>query len=73
MKRVFTKKRLEFKNRESGEIVTTGVMAFCELPEWTQHDSLYGWAKADGDLEEFGEKKSSKRPGKELNQDGVSE
>lgn len=54
--RVFTKKTLEFKNRETGKTVRTPVLDFCDLPEWAIKDPLYGWAKADGDLEELATK-----------------
>lgn len=70
MKRVFTKKCLEFKNRETGERVKTLPMEFCELPEWAVDDPLYQWSMTDGSLEELTEKKAGRKMAKELNGDG---
>ena len=58
--RVFAKKRLEFKNRDTGDVAATSIMDFCDLPDWAVKDPLYQWAKASGDLEELGEKKAAK-------------
>lgn len=71
MARVFTKKKLEFKNRETGQTVKTSVLDFYDLPEWATKDPLYNWAKSDGDLEEIGTESSVKksRQSRELGED----
>ena len=58
MPRVFAKKRLEFKNRDTGDTAATSMLDFCDLPDWATGDPLYQWAKASGDLDEMGEKKA---------------
>lgn len=71
MTRVFAKKRLEFKNRDTGDTAATSIMDFCDLPDWAAQDPLYRWAKASGDLEELGEKKA--RKAKELTESEPTE
>ena len=53
--RVFAKKRLEFKNRDTGDTAAISMLDFCDL---ATKDPLYQWAKASGDLDEMGEKKA---------------
>lgn len=72
MPRVFTKKRLAFKNRSSNETANTPMLDFCDLPDWAVKDPLYQWAKASGDLEELGEKKAA-RKAKELTENEPTE
>ena len=70
--RVFAKKRLEFKNRGTGDTAATSILDFCDLPDWATKDPLYQWAKASGDLEELGEKKAV-RKAKELTENEPTE
>ena len=72
MPRVFAKKRLEFKNRDTGDTAATSILDFCDLPDWAMKDPLYQWAKASGDLEELTEKKAV-RKAKELTENEPTE
>ena len=63
--RVFAKKRLEFKNRDTGATAATSILDFCDLPDWAVKDPLYQWAKASGDLEELNEKKAARSKSQE--------
>ena len=65
MPRVFAKKRLEFKNRDTGDTTATSILDFCDLPDWAVKDPLYQWAKASGDLGELNEKKAARSKSQE--------
>jgi len=56
--RVFAKKSFEFSRRELkdgmmvvAEKATTIPLAFKDLPDWVVNDPMFGWARADGDIE----------------------
>lgn len=53
--RVFSKKNFTFTNPESKEKASVKALVFSNLPDWVQHDPLFGWAKQEGSLEVFGE------------------
>ncbi len=55
--RVFSKKNFTFTNPESKEKASVKALVFSNLPDWVQHDPLFGWAKQEGSMEVFGEDK----------------
>ena len=61
MPRIFTKKAFVFVNPETKEEVKTKALDFAEVPYWAAKDPMFGWAKADGDLEIIGTDKKAKK------------
>lgn len=59
--RVFSKKKFEFTNSETGDKAKIDIAEFGNLPEWVNGDPLFLWAKAEGSLEVFGEDKPATR------------
>lgn len=56
--RVFAKKAFQFTQygeKDGMKVVvqtaTTSPLQFCDLPDWVDKDPMFGWAKADGDIE----------------------
>lgn len=49
--RVFAKKAFEFTRPVSGEKASVSPLVFTDVPDWVTKDTLFAWAKADGDIE----------------------
>lgn len=49
--RAIAKKKLGFRNTETGEIVTASPYEYATLPDWVVKDPMYKWALQDGSLE----------------------
>lgn len=45
------KKKLGFRNGDTGEILTVEPLAYSTLPDWVKLDPMYDWAVNDGSLE----------------------
>lgn len=45
------KKKLGFRNGDTGEILTVEPLVYSTLPDWIKNDPMYGWAVNDGSLE----------------------
>lgn len=45
------KKRLGFRNLDTGETLIVEPYAYSTLPDWVKKDPMYNWAVTDGSLE----------------------
>lgn len=63
MIKAIAKKKLGFRNGDTGEIISVEPFAFATLPDWVAKDPLYGWALADGSLEVAREGEAKKGKG----------
>lgn len=52
------KKKLGFRNGDTGEILTVSPFEYETLPDWVKKDPMFQWAVADGSLEVPKEKKA---------------
>lgn len=61
------KKKLGFRNGDTGEILTVSPFEYVTLPDWVKKDPMYEWAVNDGSLEvpKAEEEKTPKTPAKD--------
>ena len=52
---LIAKKRVGFRNRDTGEILAVKPLEFSTVPDWVAKDPMYEWALADGTIEVAGE------------------
>ena len=45
------KKKIGFRNGDTGEILTVSPFEYVTLPDWVVKDPIYKWAVKDGSLE----------------------
>ena len=55
MVKLIAKKKIGFRNPETGEVAVAEPYAFATLPDWVAKDPMYAWAKDDGSIEVSGE------------------
>lgn len=51
---LIAKKRIGFRNRDTGEILAVKPLEFSTCPDWIQKDPMFKWAVADGTIEVSG-------------------
>lgn len=54
------KKKLGFRNGETGEILTVEPFQYATLPDWVKKDPMYEWSIRDGSLEVPKQEKTKK-------------
>ncbi len=52
---LIAKKRIGFRNRDTGEILAVKPLEFSTCPDWIQKDPMFKWAVADGTIEVSGD------------------
>lgn len=57
------KKKLGFRNGDTGEILTVSPFEYETLPDWVKKDPMFQWAVADGSIEVPKEKKPREEGG----------
>ena len=51
--RIYTDKKLAFRNPATGERFSTRLKDFTDAPDWIEKDPLAAWAEAEGTLKIF--------------------
>ena len=59
MVNLIAKKKIGFRNGDTGEVVVASPLEYASLPDWIIKDPMYEWAKADGTITVSGEEKKT--------------